>query len=91
MAEKQEARSIPQIEADLAATRQRLADNVDTLLHRVSPAELQRRGVEALKAKANDAVFTPEGTPRWDRFAVALGVVAGVAVTLGLARRAFHR
>lgn len=84
-------RSITEIEADLNARHQRLADTIDTLAHRVSPAEIKRRGIAAVKAKANDAVAHPDGTPRWDRFATALAIVGGTAIVLGLARRAFHR
>lgn len=88
---KKEARPISQIEADLDARHARLAETVDTLVHRVSPAELKRRGVESVKAKANDAVFHPSGRPRWDRFATALAIVGGTSLLLGLARRALHR
>lgn len=88
---KAPARSHKEIEADLAATRDRLARTVDELTFRVSPAEIKRRQVEALKAKANDAVFDETGEPRYDRFAIALASVAGVAIVLGLARRAFYK
>lgn len=90
MGDKTQTRSIGQIEADLATNRERLASTVDTLVNRVSPAELKRRAVEAAQDKARGVAFTPDGTPRWDRLAMGLGIVAGVALSLGLARRAFH-
>lgn len=91
MADTQSTRSVKEIEADLAATRTRLAGTVDELVFRVSPAELKRRQVEALKARANAAVFTPEGDVRFDRIAGVLFTVAAAAVALGLARRVFYR
>lgn len=89
-AEEQE-RTISEIEADLNARHQRLAESVDTLVFRVSPAEIKRRTLESLKAQANDVVRHPDGQPRWDRIATVLGLVGGTALVLGLARRAFHR
>lgn len=88
---KSTTRSAKEIEADLAATRERLSRTVDELAFRVSPAEVKRRQVEALKVKANEAAFTPEGKPRYDRLAGGLGGVAAGALVLGLARRTFHR
>lgn len=92
MAEKKAAaRSQKEIEAELAATRARLTRSVDELAFRVSPAEIKRRQIVALKASANNAVFDPTGQPRYDRFATGLVVVAGVAIVLGLARRVFYK
>lgn len=91
MAEKQEPRSEKDIEADLSATRDRLARTVDQLTFRASPAEVKRRQVEKLKAKTNEVAYDEEGKPRLDLLAVALGGVSGVALLLGGARRAFHK
>jgi len=91
MADKKAARSQKEIEAELAANRVRLARTVDELAFRVSPAELKRRQIEALRASANRAIYDEHGQPRYDRLATGLAVVAGVAVLLGLARRAFHK
>ncbi|USQ79052.1 DUF3618 domain-containing protein [Ornithinimicrobium faecis] len=88
---KAPTRSQKEIEAELSATRERLTRTVDELAFRVSPAELKRRQIVALKAKANDAAFTPTGEPRYDRLATGLIAVAGVAIVLGLARRVFHK
>ncbi len=91
MAEKQKPRSEKDIEADLAATRDRLARTVDQLTFRASPAEVKRRQVEKLKAKGNELAFNAEGEPRLDRLAGALGGISGVALVLGAARRVFHK
>lgn len=88
---KSTTRSAKEIEADLAATRERLARTVDELAFRVSPAEIKRRQVETLRLKANAAAFTAEGRPRYDRLATGLVAVAAVALVLGLARRTFHQ
>jgi hypothetical protein len=88
---KSTTRSAKEIEADLAATRERLSRTVDELSLRVTPADIKRRQVEALRLRANEAAFTPDGKPRYDRLAGGLGVAAAGALVLGLARRAFHR
>ena len=89
--DKKATRSMKEIEAELAANRDRLARTVDELVFRVSPAEVKRRQVVALKGKVNEAAFTPDGDVRFDRLAVVLGGVAGLAILLGAARRAFYR
>lgn len=88
---KPQTRTPKEIEAELTATRQRLARTVDELAFRASPQEIKRRQVEALKLKANHAVFDASGAPRYDRLATGLAVVAGVAIVLGLARRVFYK
>lgn len=91
MADKPKPRSEKDIEADLSATRDRLARTVDQLTFRASPAELKRRQLEKLKVKGNELAFDAEGQPRLDRLAGALGGVSGVALVLGVARRLFHK
>lgn len=93
MADKKAAptRSQKEIEAEIAATRQRLASTVDELTFRVTPAEISRRQVASLKASANKAAFTATGEPRYDRLATTLISIAGAAIVLGLARRMFHK
>jgi len=93
MADKKAAptRSQKEIEAEIAATRERLARTVDELSFRVTPAEISRRQIASLKASANRATFTETGEPRYDRLATTLITVAGVAIVLGLARRVFHK
>lgn len=91
MAAKQPARSMAEIEADLAATRNRMARTVDELAYRVSPQTLKTKALVSLRGKANDAAFDAEGNVRLDRLAMVLGGVAGTAIVLGLLRRAFYR
>lgn len=88
---KAPTRSQKEIEAELAARRDRLAGNINELAFRISPAEIKRRQIESLKASANAAAFTETGEPRYDRLGSGLAGIAGVALVLGLARRAFHK
>ncbi len=74
-------RSPSQIESDLAATRDRLALTVDSLVDQVSPKRIARRGVAGLKAK----VLTPDGRPDFAKLApVAIAVVGVVGGLVGL-------
>lgn len=82
------ARSAQQIEADLAATRQRLAGTIDELAFRAQPKEVAKRQVESLKLAANDATHTPEGDLKTDKIAAAVGGFGAFALLLGLVRRA---
>lgn len=91
MAEKQKPRSEKEIEADLSATRDRLARTVDQLTFRASPAEVKRRQVDKLKTKTNEVAYDADGKPRMDLLATALGGLSGVALLLGGARRVFHK
>ncbi|WP_022922783.1 DUF3618 domain-containing protein [Ornithinimicrobium pekingense] len=91
MAAQQQQRSVKEIEADLAATRTRMARSVDELAYRVSPQTIKANTIASLKGKANDAAFDEQGNVRLDRVANVLGGVAGTALVLGLARRAFYR
>lgn len=98
MADKQPERSVSEIEADLAATRSRLARSVDELAYRVSPdtikanarAELDNR-VQHFVGQAKGTVVTDSGEPQYENIAKALAGVAGVALTLGTLRRLFNR
>ncbi|WP_010148931.1 DUF3618 domain-containing protein [Serinicoccus profundi] len=91
MANKQPARSVKEIEADIAATRSRLARTVDELTYRVSPDTIKANAIASMKAKVNDTALDADGNPRYDRLATALGGVAAVALTLGGLRRVFNR
>ncbi|WP_151524699.1 DUF3618 domain-containing protein [Serinicoccus kebangsaanensis] len=91
MANKQPARSVTEIEADISATRSRLARTVDELTYRVSPDTIKANAVASLKGKVNDATMDADGNPRFDRLATVLGGVAVMAVTLGGLRRIFNR
>src|SRR5918992_2255034 len=56
-------RTPAQIEAELAATRERLAATVDSLVDRVHPKSLATRGI----AQAKDAVVAEDGSLRTER------------------------
>ena len=88
---KAPSRSPKEIQAELDATRTRLARTVDELTFRASPAEIKRRQIASLKAGVHNAAVNERGEPRLDRLAVMLGTVAGTAIVLGLARRVFYK
>ncbi|GAA4987453.1 DUF3618 domain-containing protein [Actinopolymorpha pittospori] len=80
-------RSAAEIEADLAATRERLAETVDALTARVQPKVLAARGADRAKL----TVMAPDGTLRTERL-IRLGVaVAGVVGALTLLRYLVRR
>lgn len=98
MADKQPARSTKEIEAEIAATRSRLARTVDELAYRVSPETIKSNAkaqvnsqVNALVGQAKGTVVDPAGDPRFENIAKGLGGVAAVALTLGVLRRAFNK
>jgi len=81
--------SIPALEAEISARRERLARTIDELTHRVSPKTIINRQTEAAKARFADVATTPEGDLRVERIAA---VVAVVAVVGGwLVYRRLHR
>jgi Protein of unknown function (DUF3618) len=69
-----EGRTPEQLEADIEATRLRLAGTVDAIAERVSPANVAHRALERLKAQVVD----DRGDLRMDRIAI----IAGVGVAL---------
>lgn len=85
---KPATRSAKDIEADLAATRERLAGTIDELAFRAQPKELAKRQVEDVKLKVGGFTHTPDGELNNQKLAIALGGVAAVLLTLGLVRRA---
>ncbi len=68
--------SIPTLEAEIAARRDRLAQTIDELTHRVSPKAIINRQTEAAKARFADVATTPEGDLRVERIAAVVAVVA---------------
>lgn len=88
MAAKQTPQSAKQIEADLAASRARLAGTIDELAFRAQPKELAKRQAEGVKLKLNDATRTPDGSLDNQKVGKALGATGGVLLLLGLIRRA---
>ena len=81
-------RSAKEIEADLAATRERLAGTIDELAFRAQPKELAKRGVEDVKLKVGGFTHAPDGELDTQKLAVVLGGVAALLLTIGLVRRA---
>ena len=79
-------RSVDQIEADIAAARERLAGTVDELHTRTAPQEIARRQVESAKAKFTEATRTESGDLRTERIA-ALAAAAVALIGLGAIRR----
>jgi hypothetical protein len=90
MATSQPARSVKEIEADIAASRTRLAGTVDELTYRVSPGTLKAKALASVKDTVDRTAFDADGDLRFDQLAKVLGGVAGVTLTLGVLRRLFH-
>ena len=84
---KAKARTAEQIEADIAATRARLASTVDELVDRAHPKNMARRQVEQAKAQ----VFDERGQLRTQKIVAVGGAVAGVLAVLLLIRRLVGR
>lgn len=87
-------RSQAQIEADLAATRERLAGSIEELIDQVHPKRVKQRQVAAAKAflsaeiaNAKAQVFYPNGELRSTRLAAVGGAMAGSVTFLLVVRR----
>jgi hypothetical protein len=94
---QQRQRNAAQIEADLAATRDRMTESVESLIDQVHPNRIKQRLVGGAKHLANaeleDAkskLFNARGDLRKDRLAVIGGGVAGF-LTFVLILRALVR
>lgn len=70
--------SIPVLEAEIAARRDRLAQTIDELAQRVNPKNILHRQTDLAKARFADAATTPEGDLRVERVAAVVAVVAVV-------------
>lgn len=97
MASSQPDRDTDQIQADLGATRDRLAAAVEALVDRVHPQRVKQREIAGARRFAHDELenlkallFTARGDLRTDRLAAVGGAVAG-AVSLLLVLRAVVR
>lgn len=84
---KQQARSTQQIEADIAATRARLATTVDELVERAHPKNVVKRQVDQAKAQ----VFDERGELRTQKLIAVGGAVVGVVGMLLMIRRLVGR
>jgi hypothetical protein len=81
--------SIPALEAEITARRERLATTIDELTDRISPRSILHRQTEAAKGRFADVATTPEGELRVERIAAVVAVVA-VLGGLVLYRRLRH-
>lgn len=84
-AKKEPARTPAEIEGDLAAIRNRLANNVASLVDQVHPQRIKEREVANLKRFVADEsenlklqFVTADGTPRVARLAAIGAAVVGV-------------
>lgn len=97
MASSQPDRDADQIQADLGATRDRLAAALESLIDQVHPQRVKQRQVDGAKRfasveieKAKSLLFNARGDLRTERVGVVGGAVAG-AVTLLVVLRALVR
>ena len=81
------ARTAEQIEADIAATRARLASTVDELVDRANPKNLALRQVEQAKSQ----VFDEQGQLRTQKIVAVAGAVVDVVGVLLVIRRLVGR
>jgi hypothetical protein len=91
-------RTRTQIEADLAATRSRLTNSVESLIDTVHPNRVKQRTVATAKQLARDQaeeakslVFTARGDLRTKRLLKIAGAVAGVVSFLLILRALVRR
>lgn len=87
-------RTRAQIEADLAASRDRLASSIEQLIDQVHPQRVKQRQIESAKtlAKAEldnvrSQVFYPNGELRAARLAAVGGAVAGFVTFILVVRK----
>jgi hypothetical protein len=72
------------LEADMEATRERLADTIDQLVHRASPKTIAQREVASVKGYFVDQ---QTGQPRTTNILKVAGGVIGVVVLFAVVRR----
>jgi len=71
------------IEREMEATRDRLADTIDQLVYRASPKTIARREAESLKSYFVDA----QGNARVDNIVKVVGAVVGVVAAMVALRK----
>ncbi len=76
-------RSAAEIEADINATTDRLAANVDELVNRLSPARVAKSGASSAK----NLVTGPDGRPRAEVVGAVVGALVGAAFLIWRSRR----
>jgi hypothetical protein len=98
VASSQPDRDADQIEADLGATRDRLAAAIEDLIDQVHPQRIKQRQVAGAKRllhteveKAKSLVFNARGDLRTDRLAIVGGATAGAVALLVLLRTLVRR
>ena len=80
---KAERNSLDSLESEIEATRERLADTIDQLVHRASPKTITRREIATIKAY----YVAPDGNPRTDNILKTAGVVVGVVAVMFTLRK----
>jgi hypothetical protein len=78
--------SISELEADIAARRDRIARTVDELTARAQPKAIMQRQKDVAKARFADVTTTPEGDLRVERIAAAVAALT-IVVVLVVVRR----
>jgi hypothetical protein len=78
-------RTMSQIEADLSATRARLASSVSALIDQVHPNRIKQRQIAGFKQLAGNArenakslIFNARGDLRTERIGILAGALAGL-------------
>jgi Protein of unknown function (DUF3618) len=72
------------LEAEMEATRERLAGTIDQLVHRASPKTIARREITSVKGYFVDL---RTGQPRTTNILKVAGGVVGMAVLFAVVRR----
>jgi len=72
------------LEAEMEATRERLADTIDQLVHRTSPKTIARREITSLKGYFVDL---RTGQPRTTNILKVAGGVVGVVMLFAVVRK----
>jgi len=80
-------RTVQEVEADVEATRRRIAERIDGLTEYVSPGNIIGRQVD----KAKSVFVDRYGGIKPERVLMAAGVVVGLVVLSALVRRRRHR
>ena len=72
------------LEAEMEATRERLADTIDQLVYRASPKTIARREITSIKGYFVDL---RTGQPRTTNILKVVGGLVGVAVLFAVVRK----
>jgi hypothetical protein len=83
-------KSVEQLRAEIAASRERLAGTIDELTTRAAPRALMQRQSEAAKQRFAAATTTPQGDLRTERIAAVAAAVAVLLVVRCMLRRRGH-